>query len=95
MRGAEAEKVFFGNDERVVGDCTDQERATNCLKKVGVPGAQYVQDDAWDRYEDRLRKRAAVLVRHNRHTIERVALALPDREELTAEEIDTLIGIST
>jgi hypothetical protein len=89
--GAEAEKAFFGHDEPIIGDGPDQDRATGCLKLVGVPGASYVQDDVWDRYEARLRQKSRIHVMRYRHVIERVAQALLQREELTAEDIAAIV----
>jgi ATP-dependent Zn protease len=88
--GAEAEKLILGGED--VGDGVDNERATHCLCALGIPGAAFVGDDAWERYEDRLHQKAATLVRAHRSKIEIVAGALLQRGTLSSEEIDALVG---
>jgi ATP-dependent Zn protease len=87
--GAEAEKTILGSND--VGDGPDCDRATACLKIIGVRGAAFVGDDVWERHEDRLRQKAARLVRLHRHQIEIVAQALLECGTLQAEEIDALL----
>jgi hypothetical protein len=87
--GAEAERLIVGSNP--VGDGTDCERGTAAMNAVGVRGASYVADDAYDRYEARLRGRATGLVRQYRRAIERVADALLSGP-LTNEKLTQLIS---
>ena len=88
--GAEAERLICRTAD--AGDGVDRERATACLAWAGaVRGATFVGDDMFDRYEARLRKKAADLVRQHRYTIERVAAALLEKKTLTNGEVEMLI----
>jgi hypothetical protein len=89
--GAEAERVILGNND--VGDSTDCDRATACLKEIGVRNASYVGDEAWERYEAKLRRNARQLVIRHRGLIEQVAGVLSARQTLSAAEIDAVLGI--
>jgi hypothetical protein len=94
--GAEAERVILGdaNENLLVGDGVDQERATHALIDVGgVRGASYVCDDVWERHEARLRRKAKALVQQHRAVIERVAKALIEHGTLRADEIDKIVPI--
>ena len=90
MAGALAEVEFFGKCEG--GDGDDQwqiaimaEAGANVPKRTGAWEADR------DRHIERLRVRAARLVRRHRQSIAKVAAALSERGTLTAEEIDSLL----
>ena len=85
MAGAEAERVVLGSCRG--GDEDDCKQVT------------YMADDlidtfdpAWGRWERRLRRHTARLVRKHRATIELVARALMSGRTLSGEEIDRLCG---
>jgi hypothetical protein len=89
--GAEAERCIALSNE--MGDGPDCERATACLAWSGaVRGALFVGDDAFDRHEARLRKKAADLVRLHRSTIEAVATMLLQKETLSGDEVDAMLA---
>jgi predicted DNA-binding transcriptional regulator AlpA len=87
--GAEAEKRMFGTAE--VGDNSDCAKATACLHHVSIPGATYVGDHSWERYETRLRARARNLIEVQQDAIEAVAQALLDKGFLRSHEVDDLL----
>lgn len=87
--GAEAERLFLGSKD--AGDGPDCEKARNCICSVGVRGAQFVGDDIWERYEDRLRSRTRTLIQLHRSKIERVANALIQQGHLSDEEVQAVL----
>jgi hypothetical protein len=89
--GAEAEKLILGSQD--IGDGVDCDRATACLKIIGVQGCAFVQDDVWDRYEARLRQKAARLVQQHCQQIETLAQMLHGCGTLQAEQIDDLLSV--
>jgi ATP-dependent Zn protease len=89
--GAEAERVILGTSD--VGDSADRSKAASCLSEIGVPGARYVSDDIWQRYEARLRRKARDLVSRHRREIERVARELQKHKTLSAERVDALLQL--
>ncbi len=88
--GAEAEHAFAPSEH--AGDDEDRERATEALKRVGVPGAQYVGDEGWERREALLRRRANMLVRRYSSKIERVAAALLITGSLESDAVDAIVN---
>jgi hypothetical protein len=88
--GAEAERVILGLE--ATGDESDRDRATSLIRIVGVRGASGVQDDAWHRYEAKLRGRAAAFVAKHRATIERVAASLLARGSLSGREVNAIMA---
>lgn len=89
--GAEAERVILGAAD--VGDSADRSKATSCLSEIGVPGARYISDDIWQRYEARLRRKARDLVSRHWDKIERVAQELQKHKTLSAERVDALLQL--
>lgn len=87
--GAEAERIILGTAD--VGEGVDCERATACMAWAGVRGASFVDDEAFDRNEARLRQRARQEIMRRRATIERVAAALVERRRLTNDQVTALI----
>jgi hypothetical protein len=61
------------------------------MSDFGVPGARFVGDDVYDRYEARLRRRATTLIFVHRETIKSVARALLEHGTLSADQIDALV----
>jgi ATP-dependent Zn protease len=88
--GGEAEREILAS--AVVGDGPDFNKARSCICQFGVRGATFVGDEVWEKYEERLRKRAALLVQRHRKKIERVAQALVERGILTFDEVNALMG---
>ena len=87
--GAEAEGVFAPIE--YAGDAQDRERATETLKLVGVRGAQWVGDGAWERREELLRRKANMLVGQYFYEIQRVAGAVLEAGCLEGGEVDAII----
>ena len=76
-----------------MGDSADRSKGTSYLSEIGVPGARYVSDDIWQRYEARLRRKARDLVSRHRREIERVARELQKHKTLSAERVDALLQL--
>ena len=87
--GAEAERIIVGSAD--VGDGPDCSKATSLISIIGLRGAAFVGDDVWERYEARLRRKAATLVTKHTEQIERVARALMEHGKLTDEQVNELI----
>ena len=90
---AEAEKAILGNEDKNIGDSQDQNNATDCLKMIGVRGAQFVDNDAWERYELNLRRRAKLLGCAASQQDRAASSTLMERKTLSAAEVDALLGV--
>lgn len=88
--GAEAERLFLG--DTAGGEWRDNETVRDRLSYVSVRGAAFVGDDVWQRYENRLKGRAANLVRKYQEDIKRVASELMKRGTLEYEEINAILA---
>jgi hypothetical protein len=88
--GAEAERLFLG--VTAGGEWLDNEAARTWLGYVSVTGATFVGDDVWERYENRLRRRAAKLVRKYQDEIRQVASELVKRGTLQYQEINAILA---
>ncbi len=86
MAGAEAEIALLGRCRG--GDGEDRYQIALMAEQLDIP------DEHWDRVEPRLRAMTRMLARRHRALIERVAAALIDRETLSREELDELVGRS-
>ena len=84
MAGAEAENVILGVCQG--GDGRDRHE----IEMLAESDAE-IPEEAWARYEPRMRRQTRRLIRKHRAKIERVAAALLERGELSADEIDALM----
>jgi hypothetical protein len=89
--GGESEKFFIGNSDSV-GDGPDLAKIGAAMEKIRIPGAVYVGDEYWQAYTEKLRRKAANLVRQHSKTIKKVAMALLEKESLTFEQLNELVN---
>ena len=87
MAGAEAEKELFGRQSST-GDGDDRLQIARVGQEIASEGY------FWESLEPRLRRMTRMLVRRHRALIERVAKALLAKTELSADELDELVGKS-
>lgn len=85
MAGAEAENEIVS--QCAGGDGFDRDE----IEQMAESRATEFSEAAWKRYEPRMRRQTRRLVRKHRAKIERVAAALLERRELSADEIDALV----
>lgn len=90
--GAEAERIILGISASGL-DCHDIALAEIHITWGGLArGAVFVGDDAYDRCEERLRRRTRLLVSTHRDAIIAVAEALEARKTLTRAEVDGIVA---
>ena len=83
--GTVAESIQSGRPIEIGGQDFDSARYW-IANTVGVPGCSFVGDDAFERYEHRLEKRARALMMTHWSKVESLAAALmehPDRSRTT------------
>jgi hypothetical protein len=85
MAGAEAEAVLL--DRKALGDGDDR-------YWIAIMAEELRYSPPWERLEPRLRAMTRMLVRRHRALIERTARALLKNTNLSAKQLDKLIGRS-
>ena len=88
--GAAADSIQSGRSIEIGGQDFDSARYW-IANTVGVPGCSFVGDDAFERYENRLEKRARALLMAHWPKVEALAVALMEHETLSGDVVREIV----